>query len=169
MKIDLGRTAKYYYLKFIRLKGDPYFLARGVAIGTFIGITPTIPLHTVLALSLAFVFRGSKVSALLATVMISNPLTFFPQYYLSWQIGNWLLPGKHSWDDVSELINLIVNGAQYKEILSALSHVGINSLTVLIGGGIILAIPITIIFYCISYMFFRAIQKKRLEKKALLP
>ena len=94
MKLEPRRTARYYYLRFIRLKGDPSVLARGVAVGTFIGITPTIPFHTVMALGLSFILRGSKVAALLATFLVSNPLTFFPQYYLSWQIGNWLLPGK---------------------------------------------------------------------------
>ena len=167
MKFEPRRAARYYYLKFVRLKGHPSVLARGVAIGTFIGITPTIPFHTVMALGLSFILRGSKVAALLATFLVSNPLTFFPQYYLSWQIGNWLLPGKHSWEDVSELINLVVSGAKYKETLVALSHVGINSLTVLIGGGIILALPITAVFYFVSYKFFLTIHKKRLEKKAL--
>jgi len=167
MKIEPQRTIRYYYLKFIRLKGDPSSLARGVAVGTFIGITPTIPFHTVMVLALALFLRGSKVAALIASVMVSNPLTFFPQYYLSWQIGNWLLPGKHSWEDISELINLIVNGAKFSEILTAFSHVSMNSLTVLIGGGIVLAIPFTALFYCLSYIFFRTIQKKRLEKKIL--
>ena len=148
MKFDLRRTTRYYYLKFKRLKGDPLILARGFAIGAFIGITPTIPFHTVLALSLAFLLRGSKVTAVLATVIVSNPLTFFLQYYLSWQVGSWLFPGKHSWEDVSGLINLIVTGAPYKETLAAFFHISINSLTVLIGGGIILSLPIALVVYC---------------------
>jgi uncharacterized protein (DUF2062 family) len=167
MKIEPQRTIRYYYLKFIRLKGDPYTLARGIAVGTFIGITPTIPFHTILALALALVFRGSKVAAVLATFVVSNPITFLPQYYLSWQIGNRLLPGKHSWEDVSELINLIVNSAKLNEILAAFSHVSVNSLSVLIGGGIVLAIPFTAVFYYLSLTFFRTIQKKRQEKKIL--
>jgi uncharacterized protein (DUF2062 family) len=167
MKLEPSRLARYYYLRFIRLKGHPSVLARGVAIGTFIGITPTIPFHTIIALSLSFLFRGSKVAALLASILVSNPLTFFPQYYLSWQIGNRLLPGKHSWEDVSELINLISSGAKFSETLAALSHVGINSLTVLIGGGIVLAIPFTIAFYYLSYKFFCTIHKRRLEKHKL--
>lgn len=167
MKIEPSRTFKYYYLKFIRLKGEPSVLARGIAVGTFIGVTPTIPFHVILALAFSFIFRGSKVAAVLATFVVSNPITFLPQYYFSWQIGNRLLPGKHSWDDISELINLIVHGAGFKEVLTAFSHVSMNSLTVLIGGGIVLAIPFTIIFYIMSYQFFSALQKKRLEKKVL--
>lgn len=167
MKIEPQRTIRYYFLKFIRLKGNPSVLARGVAVGTFIGITPTIPFHVILALIFSVLFRGSKVAAVLATFIVSNPLTFLPQYYFSWQIGNWLLPGKHSWQDISELINLVVAGARFTEILTAFRHVSINSLSVLIGGGIVLAVPFTIIFYCLSYLFFSTIQKKRLEKKIL--
>lgn len=168
MKLEPRRTARYYYLKFIRLRGEPCILARGIAVGTFIGITPTIPFHTILALFFAFIFRGSKVAALLATFVVSNPLTFFFQYYISWQIGNWLLPGKHSWDDVSELINLVVTGGNFKETLAAFTHVSVNSLSVLIVGGIILAIPFTALFYFLSHKFFCNIQQKRLEKKRLL-
>ena len=36
-----------------------------LAIGVFIGITPTIPLHTILAVSLALLVRGSKLAAAL--------------------------------------------------------------------------------------------------------
>ncbi|MGW8288557.1 MAG: DUF2062 domain-containing protein [Desulfobulbales bacterium] len=167
MKIEPHRTIRYYYLKFIRLKGDPSTLARGVAVGTFIGVTPTIPFHVILALTFSFLFRGSKVAAVLATFVVSNPVTFFPQYFLSWQIGNWLLPGKHSWSEISELINLIIHGARFDEIITAFTHVSINSLTVLIGGGIVLAIPFTIVFYFLSYVFFSTIRKKRREKKIL--
>ncbi|MBW2465955.1 MAG: DUF2062 domain-containing protein, partial [Deltaproteobacteria bacterium] len=98
MKLEPRRAARYYYLRFIRLRGEPSVLARGIAVGTFIGITPTIPFHTILALLFSFILRGSKVAALLASVLVSNPLTFFPQYYFSWKIGNWFTPGNHSWE-----------------------------------------------------------------------
>ena len=81
MKFQPLRASKYYYLRFIRLRGKPSVLARGVAVGIFIGITPTIPFHTILALIFAYVLRGSKIAALLATFLVSNPLTFFLQYY----------------------------------------------------------------------------------------
>jgi uncharacterized protein (DUF2062 family) len=167
MKIEPQRTIRYYYLKFIRLKGDPCTLARGVAVGTFIGITPTIPFHTIMTLALALVLRGSKVAALLATFIVSNPLTFFPQYYFSWQIGNWLTPGKHSWKDVSILIDAIINGGKFGETLTALGQIGMESLIILLAGGMVLALPFTLFFYCLSYMLFRSIQKKQLEKKIL--
>ena len=167
MNFEPRRAARYYYLRFVRLKGHPSVLARGVAVGTFIGITPTIPFHTILALILAFILRGSKVAALLATFIVSNPITFLPQYYFSWKIGNWITPGKHSWNDVSILIDAIISGGEFGKTLAALGQIGMDSLIILLGGGIILALPFTLIFYYLSYILFRSIHKKRLEKKML--
>ena len=167
MKLQPRRAARYYYLRFIRLRGHPNVLARGVAVGVFIGITPTIPFHTILAILFSFILRGSKVAALLATFAVSNPLTFFPQYYFSWKIGNWLSPGQHSWEEVSGLIDSIVNGGNFAETFSALAAIGFDSLMILVGGGIILATPFTIVFYFWSYFIFRSLHKKRLEKHVL--
>ena len=167
MKLEPRRAARYYYLRFIRLRGHPSVLARGVAVGTFIGITPTIPFHTILALIFAIILRGSKVAALLAAVVVSNPLTFFLQYYFSWKIGNWFTPAEHSWDEVSGLLDAVVNGENYRGAFTVLAEIGLDSLVILIGGGIILATPFTIAFYVLTYMFFRSINKKRLEKHVL--
>ena len=167
MKLEPRRAARYFYLRFIRLKGHPSVLARGVAVGTFIGITPTIPFHTILVLIFAIILRGSKVTALLAAVIVSNPLTFFLQYYFSWKIGNWFSPTEHSWDEVSSLLDAVVNGENYRGAFTVLTEIGLDSLVILIGGGIILAIPFTIAFYILSYMFFRSINNKRLEKHVL--
>ena len=167
MKLEPRRTVRYYYLRFIRLRGHPSVLARGVAIGTFIGITPTIPFHTIMVLFFAFILRGSKVTALLAAVVVSNPLTFFLQYYFSWKIGNWFITASHSWEEVENLLDAILSGGNFTGKLASLAEIGFESLMILIGGGIILATPFTIAFYLASFLFFRSIQKKRLEKHVL--
>jgi len=86
------RALKYLYLRFIRLKGDPHTLAKGVGIGVFVGQTPTIPFQTAITLTLAMIFRAAKFPALLAS-MLTTPFT----YYASWKIGNWLTPWDLSW------------------------------------------------------------------------
>ena len=167
MKLEPQRASRYYYLKLLRLRGHPGILARGVAIGTFIGITPTIPFHTILALFFAIILRGSKATALIAAVVVSNPLTFFLQYYFSWKIGNWFTPADHSWGEVESLLEAIISGGNFGGKLAALAEIGLESFMVLIGGGVILAVPFTIAFYLVSFLFFRSIQKKRLEKHVL--
>ena len=162
-----NRAAKYYYLKFLRLQGDPHSLALGVAIGLFVGITPTIPLHTALIIILAWLLRGNFLAALIAATAISNPLTWLPQYYLSWRLGNWLLPGHLSWIRIRELLELLTSGAGFKQSLALFGQLGLEAASVMLVGGVLLAIPFTCAGYILAFKFFRALRNKRRDKHIL--
>jgi hypothetical protein len=159
------RTARFIFIKLKRLSGDSATLARGVALGIFVGITPTIPLHTIAILVLAFPLRASKISALLASVMVSNPLTFFPTYYFSWRIGDWLLPGILTWGKIDAIMVSIKNGAGFISMIGELSRLGFDALSVMLLGGGILAAPFALIGYFLSLNFFRVIEAKRMKRK----
>ena len=165
MKPD--RAAKYYYLKFLRLQGDPQSLAMGVAIGLFVGVTPTMPLHTALIILFAWLLRGNFLAALIAATAISNPLTWLPQYYFSWRLGNWLLPGYLSWARIQELLSLLTSGTSFKESLASIWQMGLEAVAVMLLGGILLAIPFASAGYILAFKFFRALRKKRQEKHIL--
>ena len=162
-----NRTAKYYYLKFLRLQGDPHSLALGVAIGLFVGITPTIPLHTALIIVLAWILRGNILAALIAATAISNPLTWLPQYYFCWRVGSWLLPGHLSWERIQTLLGLFASDASFSQNLALLGQLGLEAVAVMLVGGVLLAIPFTCAGYLLSFKFFRALRKKRQEKHIL--
>jgi uncharacterized protein (DUF2062 family) len=70
--------------------GDPEYVARGLAVGVFIGITPTMPFQTALALGLAALCRGSKPAAVLG-IWSGNPLTTPLFYAGSYRLGLLLL------------------------------------------------------------------------------
>ena len=160
------RTARYYFLKLKRLRGDSLSLARGVALGIFIGITPTIPLHTVSILLLSFPFRASKISGLLSSMMVSNPITFFPQYYFSWLIGDYLLPGILTWEKIDSIMVSISSKAGFMDIISELALLGGDALSVLLLGGSILAAPFTVAGYLLSLNFFKVIEETRKRRRA---
>ena len=162
-----NRAARYYYLRFLRLQGDPHSLALGVAIGLFVGITPTIPLHTALILILAWILRGNIIAALIAATAISNPLTWLPQYYFCWRLGSWLLPGRLSWARIQELLGLLTSGTGLSQNLALLGQLGLEAVAVMLVGGTLLAIPFTCAGYLLSFKFFRALRKKRQEKHIL--
>ena len=86
----LRRVLRYHWLKFLRLQEDPRKLAWGMALGVFIGTTPTIPFHMVTALSLAALLRISPVTAFIG-IQIGNPLTIGPIYIASYKLGQFLL------------------------------------------------------------------------------
>jgi len=90
MRILLKRKAREFYARFISLKGDPRKIAMGMAIGIFVGVTPTIPFHTVIIVLLIFVFRQNLTAALLGA-WITNPVTI-PFFYLAeYKLGMFLL------------------------------------------------------------------------------
>lgn len=160
----IKRFFRYYYLRFIRLQGDPEEVARGVALGVFIGITPTIPLHTVLILVIALLLRAGKIAGLLASCVVSNPLTFFFQYYSSWRIGTWLLPYDLSWERIQSVMAVISGHSSFKTSLEALSRLGGESILVMLSGGIILALPFTIASYFLSLSFFKSLRRRKKKK-----
>ena len=80
------RALRLLYLRLLRLKGQPEEVAGGVAIGVFVGMTPTVPLHTVLAVLIAYLFRKSKLAAAMG-VWVSNPLFLPFVYLLDYRLG----------------------------------------------------------------------------------
>ena len=160
------RFFRYYYLRFIRLQGDPKEIARGIALGIFIGITPTIPLHTILILVLALFCRASKLAGWLASCVVSNPFTFFPQYYLSWRLGTWLTPYELSWERIHEIMAVISGHSGFQQTMEELSSLGWHAIAVMVAGGSVLATPFAIAGYFLSLYFYRALRRKRQRQRA---
>ncbi|MEO1593113.1 MAG: DUF2062 domain-containing protein [Cyanobacteria bacterium J06632_22] len=84
------RQLRYLYIRFIRLRGHPREIARGIAAGVFAGCYPLFGLQTIIGVAIAAVLRGNKIMAAAAT-WISNPLTYVPIYAFNFQMGRWLL------------------------------------------------------------------------------
>ena len=68
------------------LRPDPEALARGVAVGLFIGLTPTFGVQTALIVVGCILLRGNVCSALAAS-WVSNPLTIVPLYWCFHVLG----------------------------------------------------------------------------------
>ncbi|MFC1567505.1 DUF2062 domain-containing protein [Thermodesulfobacteriota bacterium] len=147
-----GRLLRNYSIRaFIAnaktLQGDPHYVAVGMAIGVFIGITPTIPLHTVIAVALAFVLRGSKPAAIIG-VWFANPITIPLFYWASYEIGMFLL-GKSIPFDVKY------------ESIGKLLELGLDVTVAMIAGGAILGILPGIAAYFITRKIFTKIRSRK--------
>ncbi len=90
MLLKIKGSLHRFYRAFICLKGDPRKIAMGMAIGVFVGITPTIPFHTVLVMGLILIFRQNLTAALLGN-WINNPITLPILYFSEYEIGRYLL------------------------------------------------------------------------------
>lgn len=163
---SIFRLPRYYFLQIQRLKGDPVYLAKGFAFGVFMGILPLVPIQTILIIPLSITLRVSTLAAIIAGTIISNPLTFGPQYFITWKLGNAVLPGRVSWEHLKEVLQAI----QHEGLLDGLasfSHLGIKTITVLLTGGVLIGIPAAIISYFLALKFFRTLRTHRLRKQKL--
>lgn len=161
------RTGRYYYLKLTRLKGDPQSLARGTAIGIFLGITPIIPFHTVLNLVVTFITRTSTTASLLASILVCNPLTYVPQYYFSIMIGNAVTPYNFTWERMKAVLDILLTKPGIQESLHTLAGLGYEAIATLLIGGSILAVPFTVASYFLSLHFFINALEKRNRRYVL--
>ena len=84
------RLCRYLYIRFLRMRGSPKAIARGVAAGVFAGSFPLLGFQTLVGVAIAALVRGNKLAAA-ASTWISNPLTYVPFFMLNFQIGRWLL------------------------------------------------------------------------------
>jgi len=147
------RLQKYNLREFVErvktLQGDPHYIAVGIAIGVFIGITPTMPFHTVIAIALAFIFRGSKAAAALG-VWFCNPVTA-PFFYLgSYKAGMFILGHSAPFD------------IKYESILE-LVKLGMDVTIAMIIGGVILGILPGIAAYFITRKIITTIRSRRMS------
>ncbi len=153
----IQRVAKFLYFRLIRIQATPENIARGLAAGVFSGLLPILPVQTVAAVAFAMLVGGSKIAAAIGT-WISNPLNWVPFYMLFYYIGTSVLP--------FEIPKLDLKHVEFLELLER----GPKLVLAMMVGGLVVAIPSTIISYFVSLHFIRIYQnrkKKRLKDKEL--
>ena len=165
--MNISRIGRYYYLRLIRLKGTPHALALGAALGVYVGITPTIPFHTILIFILTIATRSSFLAGLITSWLICNPITYLPLYYFSTKIGNFVTPYELNWKSIKELLDVLLSDVTLHERLMAFMAMGMESVVVLVVGGCILALPFAVACYYCSYFLFVKIREKRIQKHIL--
>lgn len=147
----MKQRIRQFYDQFISLKGEPRNIAMGLAVGVFIGVTPTIPFHTALIIFIGFFFRNNFTSAYLGSWLISNPITI-PVFYLSqYELGRILLgmnPVKFSLTDYS---------------ISTIMDMGWQIIVPLQAGGIIMAPIFAVPAYFIAHKLILSVRKKSIH------
>lgn len=118
-----------------------------MAIGVFVGVTPTIPFHTVFAVALAFAFRCSKPAAAIG-VWFANPVTIPFFYWTSYKVG--LL----FWGNSSDL------DIQKYESVFEIFKLGLDVFLAMILGGILIGIPPAIVLYFITRKIFDKLRSR---------
>ena len=144
------RQFKLNLIRLVRLRGEPDAVGRGMALGLFIGMTPTFGIQMFLALGLAFVLRQNKIAALIG-VWSTNPLTAPIIYGLEYEIGRMLLGLPHP----AGVIHFSPE---------ALSGLGWQVGAPLCLGSIVLGIPVAIIGYALTVRFVPSLRQWRVPR-----
>jgi uncharacterized protein (DUF2062 family) len=137
-----------FYGRFLSLRGEPRAIAMGLAIGVFIGVTPTIPFHTVLIILFGLLFKHNLTAAYLGSWLISNPLTIPILYFSQYELGRYLLGMTHA--------QLVLTDYSLQAILSTGWHILLPLLT----GGIVTAPFFAIPAYFMAYRMVLALRNK---------
>jgi uncharacterized protein (DUF2062 family) len=165
--VKYSRQIKYYYLRFIRLRGEPHELALGVTLGIMIGVMPIMPFQTALAVTLAIFFKGSKITAALGT-WVSNPLNWYFLYYFSYKIGAWMLGLSEKLRGFTSVMEAIQRGEETMVIVGKFAGAGSAIISAFLLGGLVmasaLAIPSYFIFFRV-FSFIRSWRRQRRERK----
>ncbi len=154
--MTLRRLLKYHWIRFTRLRGDPRKLAWGMALGVFVGITPTVPFHMVTVLTLAPLLRISVVTAYLG-IWVMNPVTIAPLYYLAYEVGCRLL--------FPEGALVLPATWTWRSALEVLWRGGL-ALQV---GGVIIALPPAVASYFLTLWAVRRHRQRRFETPRVQP
>jgi len=86
------------------LDDPPHKIAKGLALGIFVGFLPIMGIQMAVVLPFALLFRGNKMAAI-AGVWISNPITVIPIYYVDYLFGLLFTPYEHlTWADFSSAL-----------------------------------------------------------------
>lgn len=157
--LGLVRLARLYYLRLLREPESAHRMALGLAIGVFWGLTPTIPVQTVLALGLAFFLRANKLGAVVG-VWVTNPFTvpfLYPAFYYT---GHFLLP-------------FLANGGPPRAMdLSSLIQASRGVVIATMAGGLLWGLVFAPLTYYLAHKRLRRFQLWRagkLREKGILP
>ena len=130
------------YDKIVKERKSAEFIARGWALGVFVGSVIPFGIQIYIAVPLSFLLKGSKIGALTGT-LISNPLTILFLYPAQCWMGSRLLGKDISWEAISDAMRGVVTQQDW----SSLSQLSGHLVTSFFAGGLMLAAVCTPLTY----------------------
>ena len=150
------RKGSDLYARIVREKKPPEFIARGWAIGMFIGCSVPFGFQLVLSVPLSFWLKGSRVGATIGT-FITNPLTIFFIYPVQcWVADRLFLAGGLSYSRLA--------GTEWN--FEAVAELGSEALKAFFLGGLLFAVVLTPITYFTVLQLVKGYRRQVAKLKA---
>ena len=169
-----GWVYRKLIVRLLELDDTPREIARGIAIGVFVAMTPTVGIQMLSIAFLCTLFRSNRIAGV-AMAWISNPLTIVPIYWLDYVIGSMILRtpmiGK---GEIAKLLYLESTGlfGMFFEFLGNLGSFTFDLAgPMFLGGailGVVCAIPSYYIFLPLFTKWKKALKKEK-EATAVSP
>lgn len=141
------RFCKFMYTKMVRDKGTPDYIARGWALGMFVGCVIPVFCQLIIAIPLSFLFRGSKIGAALGTFITTPPTAVFIYPVQIW-IGNKIISGDLTPDSAEKLLNVFNDpNLTFIQKWSTFGDMGIALVAAFFAGGLLWALIMTPLTY----------------------
>ena len=149
------RVLYYLYFRIVRLRGTPESIARGVALGVFVGMTPTMGFQMAIGTFIATMLK-QNIIATAATVWITNPLTFIPIYTFNYSVGKWFLSrsGEHVFTEK-------MFGESMFSSMKNVFNMGWEKVYILWFGSVVVGIFTSVLLYYISVPVIKKFQGRR--------
>jgi len=161
------RLFRFYYNKAIREPGTPEYVARGWAIGMFIGFAVPFGLQLVVSIPLSFLLKGSKLGATVGT-LATNHFTIFVIYPFQCWLGSWLIGNPLSLAEISSELEQVLKEQDYQTLFGLGRDLVVSFF---IGGFLLAFISTPICYYLVKNMViqYRLRKEKRRLKKQERP
>jgi len=160
-----------FYLKIVREKAPPEYIARGWSIGMFFGCLIPIGGQLICSIPAAFLLKGSKIGAVLGT-FITNQVTVFFIYPVQCYAGAKLLGLDFSYENIKAMLKDVVNASSFTECLDALKTLtGDLAGAFFLGGAIMAAVFTPLTYFAVKKMVISyriQLEKRRRKRLAVL-
>lgn len=160
-----------FYLKIVREKASPEYIARGWSIGMFFGCLIPIGGQLICSIPTAFLLKGSKIGAVLGT-FITNQITVFFIYPVQCYARAKLIGLDLSYGDIKEKLKEIIDASDFSEFVDATKSLAGDLTVAFFVGGAIMAVVLTpITYYAVKKMVIGyriQVEKRRRKRLAAL-
>jgi len=146
------KKSRKIYLKIVREKATPEYIARGWSIGMFFGCTIPIGGQLICSIPTAFLLKGSKIGAVLGT-FLTNQVTVFFIYPVQCYAGAKLLGLDLSYGDIKVKLKDLMEATTLLEFRDALMKLaGELSVSFLVGGAIMAVVLTPLTYFMVKRM-----------------
>lgn len=156
-KIFSRRSLLRLYAKIVREKADAKYIARGWAIGMFCGCFFPFGTQLLISIPAAFILRGSKIGATLGT-LLTNHVTIFFIYPLQCYVGDRLMGGRLSWEQIKEVMANVLERQSFESLFELGWHL---TVAFFIGGAILTAIMTPLTYVGVKNLVIKRRERRR--------